>query len=43
MMTKEANTNPPAIEDGEIVGGSAVSKAKEVKMFDEKEAASVDG
>lgn len=43
MMTKEANTNPPAIEDGEIVGGAAASKAKEVKMFDEKEAATVDG
>jgi hypothetical protein len=43
MMTKEANTNPPAIEDGEIVGGTAASRAKEVKMFDEKETTTVDG
>ena len=34
MMTKEANTNPPPIEDTEAFGPAA-GKAKEVKLFDE--------
>jgi hypothetical protein len=47
MMTKEANTNPPPIEDAEAFGAAA-SKAKEVKLFDEstegtKEPEAVDG
>ena len=41
MMTKEANQNPPTVEEFEKAGGAAekTSKApKEVKLFDEAEA-----
>tara|TARA_B110000495_G_scaffold123403_1_gene107291 strand:- start:1885 stop:2292 length:408 start_codon:yes stop_codon:yes gene_type:complete len=34
MMTKEANTNPPLVED---LGGAVKNTAKEVKLFEEAE------
>lgn len=36
MMTKEANSNPATVEEFE---GAAAKRAKEVKLFDEKQAA----
>jgi hypothetical protein len=36
MMTKEANSNPATVEEFE---GAAGKRAKEVKLFDEKQAA----
>jgi len=36
MMTKEANSNPATVEEFE---GAASKRAKEVKLFDEKQAA----
>ena len=35
MMTKEANTNPPPVEEYEKVEGTVKKAPKEVKLFDE--------
>ena len=37
MMTKEANSNPPTVEEFE--GAAAKKQTKEVKLFDEKKSA----
>ena len=37
MMTKEANSNPPTVEEFE--GAAAKKQTKEVKLFDEKNSA----
>jgi len=34
MMTKEANVNPPTVEEFEKAGGAASNPPKEVKLFD---------
>lgn len=35
MMTKEANSNPPSVDEFEKAGGAATKAPKEVKLFDE--------
>jgi hypothetical protein len=35
MMTKEANTNPPPVDEYEKIEGAAKKAPKEVKLFDE--------
>lgn len=36
MMTKEANSNPPTVDEFEAAGGAAAKSPKEVKLFDEE-------
>lgn len=43
MMTKEANTNPPPVVDGEIAPVEEKETVKEVKLFDENQPAEANG